>query len=90
MQPEDRYWAVDLPGLTEEGAAAILNAAKHLSLTGPDALNPKTFLTIALDRDTVIGLASALRRAAEVDDTVPGLLEEFDAWIAYSDPSRQP
>jgi hypothetical protein len=86
MRPEDRYWAVDLPGLTEEGAAAILAAAKRLDLVGPSALDPTTFLTIAMDRDTVIALATVLRRAPEPDDVVTGVLEAFDAWIAYSAP----
>ena len=89
MTPEDRYWAVDLPGLTEGGAAAILEAAKRLNLIGPSALDPTTFLTVAMDRDTVVGLATALRRAPESNDVVTGVLEVFDAWIAYSDPSRQ-
>lgn len=89
MTPEDRYWAVDLPGLTEEGAAAILKAAKGLNLVGPSAVDPKTFLTVAMDRDTVVGLATALRCAPDSDE-VTGVLEEFDAWIAYSDQSRQP
>ncbi len=90
MERDDRYWAVDLPGLTEAGAAAILTAAEALNLTGPCALSPRTFLTLALDRDTVTRLASALRSTEGSDDVVPSLLEEFDAWLAYSDPSRQP
>jgi hypothetical protein len=89
VEPDDRYWAVDLPGLTEEGAAVILSAARRLNLTGPSALNPKTFLTLALDRETVMTLASTLRDAEDLDDQARSLLEEFDAWLAYSDTSSR-
>jgi len=86
VKPEDRYWAVDLPGLTAEDAAAVLRMAGGLAVTGPSAIDPKIFLVLTLDRETAIRLASAVRRAEQSEETIPAILEELDAWLAYSEP----
>lgn len=90
MTSEERYWAVDLPGLSQEDAAQVIRIARQLNITGPSALDPKTFLTLSLDRETAARLAAALRRAEQIEETVPAILEELEAWLSYSDPSREP
>ena len=71
------YWALDIPGLTQEGAEQLLIAASRAEIgDGGTAVDPSDFLTFHLDKSTVEGFVEA------IDALQPGLesLRERDRW----------
>lgn len=85
MNWDDRYWSVDLQGLDEAGATVIVGVAESLpGVIGGQAVDPRTWLTLHLDRDTVESLAAALR-AAPSTTIGASMFQEFDEWLASAD-----
>ena len=81
------YWCVDLPGLTRAEARAVVRFARDNTKTlGPSVVDPRSWFTAHLDRDTVLGLVEALRRAQSLDHVPSRMLEHFEDWLAYSEP----
>lgn len=85
------YWSVDLPGLTERGAAAIVNFANAGALSGDGtSVDPHVWFTSHLPIDGARQLASILRRVAEGNNEagpgdvlfVNGLADSIGDWIA--------
>lgn len=78
----EKYWSVDLPGLTESGAAELVNRADEFGVPdGGDVVDPHTFLSLHLDRQTVEAMVESLRsgvaREPEVATSLTGVLEEW-------------
>lgn len=75
------YWAIDIPGLNHEQAMWLVSAINdrphklHAS-----AVNPQVFLTLHLDRDTMLTLRAALS-VAKPDKVVDGMRETLDDWL---------
>jgi hypothetical protein len=80
---DERYWAVDLPGLSGDQAEELLDTARALGLQTGTALDPGVFLTLALDEATVRTLAEALRNTTEGGATRDAFLEDLEEWLAY-------
>lgn len=49
-----------------------------MNVVGPSAISLNVFLTLSLDRDTVLSLAAALREVADQDEIALSVLEEVD------------
>jgi len=80
------YWALDVPGMTEEQAAATAAWLSHeYGLTGI-AVDPAEWMTMHIDASTVRVLADATSRYPSGNDVATGMLEEFQAWLAASRP----
>lgn len=74
------YWSLDLPGLTHDGAAALLRFAEQNGESFGSLVDPGEFLTVHLDRDTVETICAALK-ISECDPGADSLLEIFQAWL---------
>jgi hypothetical protein len=80
------YWALDVPGMTEEQAAAAAAwLSREYGLTGI-AVDPAEWMTMHIDASTVRVLADATSRYPGGNDVAMGMLEEFHAWLAASRP----
>lgn len=82
MQDSERYWTVDLPGLSAQSAEEIADR-DYPGVKGPSVVDPRIFLTLHLDADSVHALARAARDSQ--DDVVAAILEELDSWLRYHD-----
>lgn len=83
MRANDRYWVLDLPGLTKDGADAMLKVARReTDVVGPSAVDPSIYLTLSLDRQTVASIAAALSGINKRNEIVQSILEEFEDWLA--------
>ena len=71
MENSDRYWTVDLPGLTEEDAEQIA-AADYPGVIGASSVDPRISLTLHLDVETVRHMADLMRHGKR-DDIVDGI-----------------
>jgi hypothetical protein len=80
------YWAVDLPGLSQTQAEALLAMAHHAGMpNGGTVVDPRRFLTLHLDGFSVQSLLRALNFAmSEVQQTdlqiVAGIVEVLREW----------
>ncbi len=85
--PTDPYWSVDLPGLSEDGARAVVEFARQRpEVFGPSACDPRQFLILGLDHTTVRSVADAVRHSPRRDEIAESLLEVLDEWLDYADP----
>lgn len=76
----DAYWSVDLPGLSESGAARLIEHAAEVGVAeGGAAVDPRSWLTLHMDRETVETLAEGLRAAG--GSTGYGLLANCEEWL---------
>ncbi len=81
------YWSLDIPGLGEAEAREVLALAIKQGLTPfGDVVDPRMFLTLHLDRDSVAALAAAVARArltasGEESVILAGLAEVFEEWL---------
>jgi hypothetical protein len=73
-----KYWAVDFPGLTAEGAAELLRLSAERGIAGV-AADPDLFLTMHLDRATAEAIAQAL--AGAQGNVARGTLEIVTEWL---------
>ena len=82
----DRYWSVDLVGLSEQGANAVVRFAEHAEAgVHGTTVDPTAWLTLHLDRDTVEGLVRALVATEHAGGTVGrSVLEVLEDWLAAS------
>lgn len=82
--PEFPYWGIDIPGLRERQAFDVANLIRQ-SDTGmvPSLVNPKLWLTLHLDRETVEAMRDALM-SAERTIVTTSLIESFDEWLDWS------
>lgn len=79
---DDRYWTVDLPGMSAEKADDLLRSAARIGLTGT-AVDPRRWLTRHLDVDTVDALLRKLSDSpAEPGDEVilTALVDDIREW----------
>ena len=83
MPGTDPYWSLDLVGLTEEVAERIDAASYPGVLTGI-VVDPRMFLTLHMDADTIRPSADFLR-GHDRDDVVECILQELDSWLDYHD-----
>jgi hypothetical protein len=74
------YWSLDLPGLDEQLAAELVQLAAQQGVEG-SAIDPTSFLTLHVDRETATTIADALRRAKD-DPVAESLLESIEEWLA--------
>jgi hypothetical protein len=79
------YWAVDIPGLTERQAKELVQLCEDAGIgeeVGCMPVDPRDFLTVALDRKSVEALVQALDggqgRSGEAD-----LLEVMAGWLDW-------
>lgn len=90
MQME--YWGVDLPGLDRDAAEEVLAWAREQKLgEGGSVVDPSAFLTLHLDRDTVVALHTALSSTeligvepAETHEAaviIRGIVEMLREWL---------
>jgi hypothetical protein len=79
----DRYWSVDIPGLTELEAHRLLRWVETESVgwhAKGTALDPRVFLTLHLDRASVQMLYDDMMRSPV--RSAPGIAEELEGWLA--------
>jgi hypothetical protein len=82
----DDYWAVDVPGMTEEQAEATVRwLSREHGLTGIIA-DPAEWMSLHLDVSTVSVLADALARYPGGNGVAAGMLESFQEWLAATRP----
>ena len=86
MSNNQPYWAVDLPGLSKEGAAEVAEWAQSKGLTEISiVVDPGLFLALNLDRETVSAIHAALVQytappesdSGIIAGSVAGVLEEW-------------
>jgi len=83
------YWSVDLPGLDRPAAQELLEIAKEAGMSDVGSLvDPAVFLTLHLDRSTVLAISAVLARAQMAEDPecsealiVAGYRESLDEWL---------
>ena len=83
---DDRYWSVDIPGLTEGEAKQLVEWVKAQQLGwfgSASAVDPGTFLTLHLDRDSARILHDGLMSNPETA-TEHGLAEAIGDWLSRS------
>jgi hypothetical protein len=79
------YWSVDIVGMTEEQARLVSSSIQGVGVELPTLLmNPRNFLTLHLDRESVRILASGL---ANLPGSAArnGLKESLDSWLDWAD-----
>lgn len=77
----EEYWSVDLPELSQEGAALLVERAGEFGVPdGGSAVDPRSFLTLHMDRETAATLAEGLRAAGGHQPGV-GLLGIVEEWL---------
>jgi len=83
-----RYWSVDLPGLDEAGAEKVAGS-RYRGVVGAAALDPRTYLTLHLDVESVRHVVDFARRH-DRDEVVDAIVQEFESWLSYSEAAVQP
>jgi len=83
---DDAYWAIDVPGLDEPGAEALLRAveSEHLGEFGVgSAVDPRLWFSRYLDRWTVEAIVQALRIAGAESRShdLFNILGEMQDWL---------
>ncbi|MFE3514448.1 hypothetical protein [Streptomyces sp. NPDC059166] len=75
------YWSIDMPGLDEHRAAELAGLVRR-SDAGIMAtpVDPRFWLTLHLDRETVEVIREALA-AAPATAVTAALVESFDEWL---------
>jgi len=78
------YWSIDMPGLDERRAAELADLVRR-SDAGivPTLVDPRLWLTVHLDRETVEVIRDALA-SAPATATTAALVESFDEWLDSS------
>lgn len=80
-RPDDPYWSLDIPGLTEDQAEQLLATVKEEQFGwfgSGTASDPSIWLTLHLDRATAQMLYDALMSNPE---TERGLAEPIGEWL---------
>lgn len=85
-----RAWSIDVPGLTQQVAEALVSVLEAAHGLEASAVDPHRWLTLHLDEPSVRSLRSALRAAVASSSDLASaetaglqsLIEEFDQWIA--------
>ena len=90
MSGNDEYWSIDFPGIDGEQAQAIVDSAERSGLgVGAIVADPEVFMTVHLDRDTVVALEDALTKVGALgepaDRIVAGVLEALVEWRSGRD-----
>lgn len=80
------YWAVDLPGLSRPQAEELLGIAQQAGMSyGGTTVDPREFLTLHLDRDTVLTILWALNARLQNEPfdpaAVAGVADILREWI---------
>jgi hypothetical protein len=76
------YWAVDVPGMTHEQAAATVRwLNEEYGLTGIP-IDPHLWMSISMDVSTVRVLADATARYPSDNEVAAGLREDCEEWLA--------
>lgn len=81
---DDKYWSIDVPGLSESKAEALLGHAEVILGLSGTAVDPVRWLTRHLDVDTVRSIVRAFEVAGLHDDdqaVVDGVREDFANWL---------
>jgi hypothetical protein len=76
------YWSVDIPGLTEEQAASLVDCCPELPGT---VVDPRHWFTVHMDRETAQVLRSALLSLGS-DSIGVGLREGVEDWLELTAP----
>jgi hypothetical protein len=90
---DDPYWSVDIPGLREEEARQLLQwaSANRAGWFGNGtAVDPREWLTLNLDRESVQMLLDALRAAPNLAPGADAMAEDFADWLASTSQENKP
>jgi hypothetical protein len=81
IEDSDWPWGVDFPGLTQAGAAEVVRLVlgRHPELMA-DAVDPRDFLILHIDRATVSDLLGELAPDADTAG-VRGFRELLEEWL---------
>lgn len=78
------YWGIDIPGLRESQAADVASLIRQSETgTEPILVDPKLWLTLHLDRETVEAMRAALMSTGRSMITA-SLIESLDEWLDWS------
>lgn len=86
LRPEN-FWTVSTTAMTQaeaERAAALIE--EHFPEVYADAVNPKSFLTMSMDRWTAEAVREALHRFVVAGGDVGNLLEAYDEFLFFARP----
>lgn len=82
--PDFPYWSIDIPGLREGQAAEVAELIQQSDAEiVPTLVDPKLWLTLHLDRETVEAMRDALMSTGQTIVTT-SLIESFDEWLDWS------
>jgi hypothetical protein len=84
---DDRYWSIDVPGLTEAEAKELLEwvEAKQLRWFGSaSAVDPASFLTLHLDHDSAQMIYDGLMSNPATATPKHGLAVTIGEWLSRS------
>ena len=86
MGPEN-YWTVGTTAMTQEEAeqAADLISSRFAQVHA-DVVEPRYWLSLILDRSTVVVLRESVARFVANGGDAGDLLEDFDEWLAIAEP----
>ncbi|MFB6520281.1 hypothetical protein [Streptomyces sp. NPDC056401] len=82
--PDFPYWGIDIPGLRKGQAVEVAELIQQSDAEiVPTLVDPKLWLTLHLDRETVEVMRDALMSAGQTIVTT-SLIESFDEWLDWS------
>ena len=85
-QDPSSFWTVGTTAMTESEA---VETAEHIARVYPEvhafALNPRTSMTLALDRWTAEMIRDAVASYVEAGGDAGSMLEWFDEWLARAE-----
>ncbi|MFD6890622.1 hypothetical protein [Streptomyces sp. NPDC059957] len=82
--PDFPYWGIDMPGLRERQAFDVADLIRQSDADiVPTLVNPKLWLTLHLDRETVEAMRDALMSTEQTIVTA-SLTESLDEWLEWS------
>lgn len=84
----DRYWSVDVPGLTEDQASQLVEWVKEMQFGwfgNAIAADPEKWYSMTLDPDTARTVLEGLRRAGTTDNAVA---EDLAEWLGCVPPDE--
>lgn len=86
-QRPENFWTVSTTAMTQaeaERAAALIE--EQFSEVFAQVVDPRSSLTLHLDRWTAEAVREALRRLVEAGGDVGNLLEDFDEFLVHAHP----
>lgn len=82
MSRSSAYWSVDLPGLTREGAEAVVRFTEgRFGVVAALVASPDEFLVLQIDRETADSVVAGLRGLGDPDSVALAFSEILEDWV---------